>query len=223
MPVPLFSDRWASLAIAACLAAGTARGDQPTVNPTLPRTAIEPAPVSPYEPSATEPEVQEAWRKLAPAEAELLMKVQRQLGGPLVDQVMPLDPPPATPRPTTRRDASAAERPPAPAPLARHDLQHVRVLRDAARRTDESAARMEDLGLYAQADQARELATRLRLDARGLAGADPQLRPAPAVGRTFPSGTGMGQGWPGQAAPVLIPALQEVPRLTPDAAATLVE
>ena len=62
----------------------------------------------------------------------------------------------------------------------RHDRQ-IRALRDAARRIEESAAMMEDLELYHQADQARELANSLRGEARRLTGYHGGSAPNPQV------------------------------------------
>ena len=177
--------------VAACLVATAARADKPPVDPVLPRMSTSSAaPISPYPPGATEPEVQEAWRKLAPAEAEMLLKVQRQLGGSIVDQVMPLE----QPRLSDPAPATVPERP--TNPTGPRERQQIRALREAARRIEECAARLEDLGLYGHADRSRELASQIRLDARRLAGDGTPSHPAQAIGDMPVWRTEVGPSWP---------------------------
>lgn len=96
-----------------------------------------------------------------------LQAIQRSLGGPAVDRF-----------PSLRGDSGALQmqgrlRAALEQRTAHHGVHRdaVRALRDAATQLDMSANRLESLELYAQADALRELAQRMRVDARNSSGA----------------------------------------------------
>lgn len=95
-----------------------------------------------------------------------LQTIQRSLGGPSVNQFPSLrgDGVPIQ----SRLRAGLQERAANP---ARPDRDAIRALRDAAAQLDASANRLESLELYAQADAMRQLAQRMRIDARTTSGA----------------------------------------------------
>jgi hypothetical protein len=96
--------------------------------------------------------------KPAPAEAVAreILEIQNELGGSIVSDLFQESPPAA---------AEAAQWCPAPPEAQRDATWH---LRDTAWRLDASAHQLECLDLYGQADALRELATRLRQDARDI-------------------------------------------------------
>jgi hypothetical protein len=118
--------------------------------------------------------------------AEELRRIQRDMGGPVVDQF-----PSLKEEPTRTNDARSKIDVP-----MRHMVES---LRTAATQLDDIANRLERLELYRQADSLREQAQRLRLDARRLAGGGSE---APQWGEGVqPSGT----------APFAPPALEPRP------------
>jgi len=87
-----------------------------------------------------------------------LRRIQRALGGSVVDQFDTLQPDPRQPearRPSGERDE-------------RERRTRTEALRESAWQLDTAANRLENLDLYRQADRLREQAQRLRLDARDM-------------------------------------------------------
>lgn len=152
-----------------------------------------------------------------PVDAQLLtpelLRIQRAVGGSVIEQFEGLSPSPGSPAPS----------PAMPSPERK---AAVNALREAAWQLDTAAHRLESLELFRQADALREQARQLRLDARSMMGcpqpephADRAAPPAPALAP--PSG-GLGQQIPSPSAlervgPVPVPegSSQPSPRVEP--------
>jgi hypothetical protein len=129
-----------------------------------------------------------------------IREVQRSLGGPAVDQFPSLQPmaaqplvPSAAPAARPTRDAppgvwpnwsSVAPARVTPAVAQRPDDRtqtQVNSLRETAAQLDGSANRLESLDLYEQADALRNVAQRLRMEARSMVAGVPTTWENPAV------------------------------------------
>ena len=102
-----------------------------------------------------------------------IQQLQHALGGPQVDQF-----------PSLREQGFGVPTAPARSRGARPIVPRdaIRVLRDAAAQLDVTANRLEQLELFAQADDLRRQAQRLRVDARGTSGVQPVPAPSPTSG-----------------------------------------
>ncbi len=108
------------------------------------------------------------------AVAREILQLQQQLGGSVVRgraelQGWPAEAPALPPRRRPEKWPRVTRNQMAPTPSrARPPQTKVRELREAAWQLDTTAYRLENLDLYDQADALREVATRLRRDARGM-------------------------------------------------------
>jgi hypothetical protein len=173
-------------------------------------------PVLAAEPAIASDDVAEA-TDLPPA----IRAIQDSLGGPLADHFEAIQQGelPGTPWWKRFRQSRLALVAPASVETSVVDPRlRVSALRDAAAHLDDSANRLESLDLYHQADALREVAQRLRVDARRMAGEPGQegIGPIPAWGTPVPAygGTQMPSD-PPRPSGIIAPAPLLMPSPTP--------